>query len=159
MATSISRSIPLTEEDLAKAMGSLIKNLQPVLYSIKQTLGGEWTFYEECIREIIMGFEDQNCISVWVETMNALVDGRPAILSDHLGVVFLFGNMGIDISPQAAVTGKVGYKEVKEELRDEKRKGNRGEEVEEALLVVERKAVEAAVRDIQEQEIVLDGYK
>lgn len=108
-----------------------------------------------------MGIAGQTPITAWTEQMQTLVDGRPAVLSDHLGVVFLFGNMGINVSysPRAPVTNEHREYMVGEELRVSERTETHGDEVEEALRVVERKAVEAAVRDIQEQEIALDGYK
>jgi hypothetical protein len=45
-----------------------------------------------------MGIAGQTPISLWIEQTQTLVDDEPRILSDQLGVVFLFGNIGIDVS-------------------------------------------------------------
>jgi hypothetical protein len=45
-----------------------------------------------------MGIAGQIPISLWIEQTQTLVGDKPQILSDQLGVVFLFGNMGIDVS-------------------------------------------------------------
>jgi hypothetical protein len=45
-----------------------------------------------------MGIACQTRISLWIEQTQTLVDDKPQILSDQLGVVFLFGNIGINVS-------------------------------------------------------------
>lgn len=66
-----------------------------------------------------MGIAGQKPISLWIEQMQTLVDGRPAILCDHLGVVFLFGNTGIDVSypPRAPLTDEHRGSVLDKELR------------------------------------------
>ena len=66
----------------------------------------------------MMGISGQTPISLLIEQMQTLVDGRLAILCDHLSVMFLFDNMTINFSylPRAPVTDKHREYVVDEEL-------------------------------------------
>lgn len=99
MTNSNSKITPQTSEKAIDTVNRACQHFRPVLQSIRNKLGAEWAQYEECILEILRGISREEDVSAWVLELLLLVDSHPEILDDHWGVVFLFGDMGIDICP------------------------------------------------------------
>ncbi|XPS77798.1 hypothetical protein M3J09_009825 [Ascochyta lentis] len=72
----------------------------PLLADIQIKLGESWVFYEECMAGILNAAAEQRDVIAWLEQMQQLVHGNDTVTFSHEGVLFLLGDMGIQLPKQ-----------------------------------------------------------
>ncbi|KAF1358391.1 hypothetical protein EJ07DRAFT_156988 [Lizonia empirigonia] len=72
----------------------------PLLADIQRELGESWTFYKECIDEVLSAAANQQDTTAWVEQMQQLVHGNSTVTFSHEGILFLLRDMGIQLPRQ-----------------------------------------------------------
>lgn len=88
-----------------KGFGSRLKlkescRFTPLLADIQRELGESWTFYKECIDEVLSAAANQQDTTAWVEQMQQLVHGNSTVVFSHEGILFLLRDMGIRLPRQ-----------------------------------------------------------
>jgi hypothetical protein len=69
----------------------------PLLRDVRIKLGHDWTFYEECIDGVLDAAANQQDTTAWMEQMQQLVEGDEKLAFSHNGILFLLGEMHIQL--------------------------------------------------------------
>ncbi|KAF2801220.1 hypothetical protein K505DRAFT_331097 [Melanomma pulvis-pyrius CBS 109.77] len=101
MAESNPDTTPQTGEKAIDTVRRVLLNCRPIFQSIRNTLGEEWDQYFDCIQEILKGLSRSEDVSDWAQALLVFVDSHPEISDDHSGIVFLFNELDIDLSPRS----------------------------------------------------------
>lgn len=71
-----------------------LTNFDPLLQNIRNSLGEDNVFYEECLVAITTALARREDASAWYEQLQLVVEGNTAIAISHAGVLYLLAQLG-----------------------------------------------------------------
>jgi hypothetical protein len=72
-----------------KTLSKPVSNFDPLLQDIRNCLGDNYVFYDECVVAITRAAARHEDVSAWFEQMQQVVDGIEEVGISHAGVMFL----------------------------------------------------------------------